>query len=104
MAQRVTVNVDGTEKFIGMLEGGTLTLERSKKKHFYRKLNAYGMDKQILMELLPELECQEITIHEKETDDYYTADLETFQKRALPNHYRGHGAQLFLPLRYWRKH
>jgi hypothetical protein len=104
VAQRVTVTIDGTDKFIGMLEGGTLMLERSKSKHFYRKLNAYGMDKHILNEVLPGLECQEITIHEKETDDYYTVDLETFQKKALPNHYKGHGAQLFLPLRYWRKH
>lgn len=103
MAQRVTINIEGTEKFIGMLEGGTLQLERSKKKHFYRKLNAYGMDMDLVCDILPELHCQEIQIQEKETGDIYTVDYDTFLNKSLPNHYKGHGAQLFLPLRYWRK-
>ena len=102
MAQQVKITVDGTEKFIGMLEGGTLDIQRSNKKHFYRKLNAYGMDKSLLNHL-EELECTEIRLHEKETDDYYTVDLTVFLKKGLPNHYQGHGAQLFLPLRYWTK-
>lgn len=100
MAQRVTIKVEGVEKFIGMLEGGILDIDRSKKKHFYRKLNAYGMDKALLNHL-GDLECQTIRLHEKESDTYYTATLEQFLRKGLPNHYKGHGAQLFLPMRYW---
>lgn len=103
MAQRVTINVGGAEKFIGMLEGGVLSIERTKKKHFYRKLNAYAMDMEIVQDVLPDLLCTEIHLTEKETGDVYVVDLETFTKKALPNKYAGHGAQLFLPLRYWRK-
>lgn len=103
MAYRVTIEVDGKEKFIGMIEDGTLEIKRSKKKHFYRKFNAYGMDRELLDKVLPEMDCQEIKLHEAETDDYYTVDLKTFRDRGLPGHNKGHGAQLFLPLRYWRK-
>lgn len=103
MAQRVTITIDGKEKFIGMLEGGVLHIERQKKKHFYRKLNAYAMDMEIVQDILPDMLCKEIHLLEKETGDVYVTELETFQKRGLPNKYSGHGAQLFLPLRYWRK-
>lgn len=103
MAYRVTIDVNGTEKFIGMMDTGTLEIKRSKAKHFYRKFNAYGMDKELLEKVLPEMECQHIKLHEAETDDYYTVSLQTFREKALPGHNRGHGAQLFLPLRYWTK-
>lgn len=102
MAQRITIEVDGVQKFIGLLEGGTLQIERSKKKHFYRKLNAYGMDRELL-EKLKDMDCRVIQLHEKESGDIYEADLEMFLKKGLPNHYQGHGAQLFLPLRRWTK-
>lgn len=102
MAQRITLEIDGTEKFIGLLEGGVLQIERSNKKHFYRKLNAYGMDKGVL-EHLQTLSCTSIQLHEKETGDVYETTLEQFLRKGLPNHYQGHGAQLFLPLRRWTK-
>lgn len=102
MGQQVKITVDGKEKFVGMLEGGTLDIQRNRTKHYYRKLNAYGMDKALLNHL-ETLECNEIRLTEKETGHVYTVDLAIFLKKALPNHYQGHGAQLFLPLRYWVK-
>lgn len=102
MAQRITVNVNGTEKFVGLLEGGVLYVKRSRKKHFYRKLNAYAMDKHLVEEVLPALECKKVQISETDTGRVYVADLETIRRKGLPNNYQGHGAQLFLPLRYWK--
>lgn len=102
MGQQIKLEIGGEEKFIGMLEGGTLHIQRTKKKHFYRKLNAYGMDRELL-EKLQEMDCDTIRLHEKDTDEYYETTLELFLKKGLPNNYAGHGAQLFLPIRRWTK-
>ncbi|MNQ36055.1 hypothetical protein D3C85_495640 [compost metagenome] len=101
---RVTTTVNGQEKFIGELVDGTLHLKRQKNKHFYNKLNAYGMDSSVVKYELPEMDCHEITIHETDTDDYYTVPLDVFIRKGVPQQHGGHGAQLMLPLRYWRKH
>jgi hypothetical protein len=103
VANRVTITVDGKEKFVGMLEGGTLRITRERKKHHYRKLNAYGIDRELVDTVLPDLCCERIELTEKETGDVYEVDFELFRRKALPAHYHGHGKQLMLPLRYWTK-
>ena len=99
MAERITIQVGGQEKFIGLLECGDLQLERQKSKHLYQKVNGYGIDKEAITDLQDR--CTDIYLTEKESKKVYHTSYETFMKKALPMNYKGHGSQLILPLRYW---
>ncbi len=99
MGERIIAKVKGEEKFIGMLEGGTLFIERHKSKHLYKKVNGYGMDKDTLLSLRDK--CNYVSLTEKETNKTFTVELDVFIKKGLPYDYAGHGQQLVLPMRYW---
>lgn len=101
--QVIQININGQTKTIGTLQDGVLYLKRSKARHFFRKLKAYGIDYHVVKEVLPQNGCREIQLYEEETGNVYRVSLETFLKKGIFQNHQGHGPQLLLPLRYWEE-
>ena len=100
---RIT-QTDGEKRVIGLYseDRGIFRAERKKSKHFYRKLNAWGIDAKAL-DGMEEINLEEVQIIDVENKEKYTADIETIRKFGEYLHHKPHRAQVFLPLKYWKK-
>jgi hypothetical protein len=78
---------------IGVLEGGVFKKKVSKKKHFMRKLNSWGMDKRVLDDLGDEIVIEIFDRDEKKT---YTVTAKEFKGGEI--HDYGFGEQVFLKI------
>ncbi|HHV62225.1 MAG TPA: hypothetical protein GXX51_06265 [Firmicutes bacterium] len=65
-------------------------------------LDAYGLDKSYIDEL-EKHGCHTIELHEIDTGDVYTIDLQKFYDLAIPKALGKFGIRYYLPLRYWNK-
>lgn len=90
-------------KFIGKVEGGVFKKRAKLSKHLYKNLDAWGIDGRYFRDvLLPNNYSVEIT--ETEEGKTYTATAEEINKNGQYYHFKreeDHGAQIFLPRRYW---
>lgn len=65
--------------------------------HYFRKYNAYGIQKSAI-DRLADLGCQEVRIKEEDTGNIYFAPFETWRTSPLiENH--SYGDQVFVPLK-----
>lgn len=77
---------------IGELRGRIFRKVVSKKRHFMRVLNSWGIDKRALDELGDDVEIQILAKDEK---IIYTATAKQFREDGIQKNY-GHGEQIFL--------
>jgi hypothetical protein len=70
-------------------------------KHHFRKLNSWAIDDRVLS-LLQRENVTLVILHDKETNIYYFATLQTIAEHSITRDY-GEGLQAFLPLQYWKK-
>lgn len=91
---------NGNRKVIGHIRGDTFYTTRKKSKHLLRKLNAWGIDAEVLNDIL-QGQVKYIEVRDLEEDKTYLAKVETFIEKGKYLHFKPHRAQCFLPLRYW---
>lgn len=91
--ERVTIN--------GKVVGNWLPIEkqmvlpRRRSKHFFRTLNAWGINTSLLSTLISK-GCKAIIINEKEEDETFVAYPGTFMKLGVTKDMGEHGVQTFL--------
>jgi hypothetical protein len=95
------------ERIIGELfvDKGVFFKQVSKKKHLFRKLDAWGIDAEYFENvLLPNNYF--IQILDKDENKYYGIEAQEFKKNRKFFHFKNpgedHRAQAFLPLRFWK--
>jgi hypothetical protein len=93
------------DRMIGYLIGNIFRSERSKEKHLFRKLNAWGLDSDVLDRLVT-LDG-EIRILDKDEGTIYTTTAKHFKEKGQYFHFKDekkdHKTQLFLPLSEWKQ-
>jgi hypothetical protein len=87
-------------KVIGKVEGDTLIKKVSPPKHFFRALNAWGIDLLTLQQLSQEGVKRVKVIA---GDTFYEADIATILSKGIVEDF-GYGEQVFLPLEYWKEY
>ncbi len=91
---RVT-ETDGTKKVVGVYDSDTkiFTTKRNIGKHLFRKFNAYGLDKKLVLDYLVPWEA---TIHiiEIPSRKVYKISAKDFVKHGVPISYHQHREQL----------
>jgi len=87
-------------RMIGSLKEGVFRKRVKKSKHLMRKLNAWGIQFDALMELNKQ-GCTEIRILETEENKVYSTPLEVIWKQGKVENF-GDGDQAFLPLSQWK--
>ncbi|MEW6770083.1 MAG: hypothetical protein AB1330_01640 [Bacillota bacterium] len=100
--EKVVLSIDGAEKTVGFIdhEQRCFTSSRQRSKHFHRKLNAWGVDADVLLQLGVR-GVKDICIYDAENGLMYRTGLATFLERGIVRDF-GHGSQRFLPLKYWQ--
>ena len=88
----------GKKRYIGYLHTDTLHLERYKSKHFFRKYQAWAIDKAII-EQHPQILIFVLT--DKESGIKYLATRRDFDIHARIIEFEGHLPQLALPIECW---
>lgn len=100
--EEVKLKVDGRELNVGQinLARRSFTAYRKRSKHFHRRLNAWGVDSGVLLELV-QLGITTVTIYDAESGVMYTAPVKAFFMHGVERDF-GHGKQRFLPLKHWQ--
>ena len=87
-------------KVVGHLKDGVYYKEVVESKHKLRNGNAYGIDADILKQLILK-KCDKIRLREKDTKRVYEVDLSVFlSHKSFVRDYDGE--QRFLPIGEWR--
>ena len=85
---------------IGTLKDNIFRKRVKKSKHLMRKLNAWGIQLDALMELQKQ-GCKEIRVLEEEEQKIYSIPLEKIWKGCTVENF-GDGDQAFLPISEWK--
>lgn len=89
---------------IGVLKKGKFFKQVEKSKHLFKVLDAWGLDAQLVNEILAP-KNYDIVIFDKEEDKVYEINAKEFQKQAQYYHFKeeeqDHRTQLFLPRNKW---
>lgn len=93
------MNIYHKTKKVGELNEGIFRKIVKGSKHKLRKLNAWGISKSVIQQLV-EKRCSEIRIKDSENNIVYFVDLDKFIENAIPMQYDD--MQLFLPLDKWQ--
>ncbi len=81
---------------VGEVRGTTFCRRVQKSNHFFRKWQAWAVDKRLLDDLIGD-GIINILIYETEENAYYSATLEDFKKYGIVWDFgNGHGEQVFL--------
>lgn len=87
-------------KLCGFLKDGIYRKEVDSRKHKLKNGNAYGIDADILKQLILK-NCERIRLREKDTKRVYEVDLSVFlSHKSFVRDYDGE--QRFLPIGEWR--
>jgi len=100
----VTITQDNGEKrLIGHFdkEDKTLYVTRSRKKHFMKKLGAWGIDAKAYRGLM-ERGLTFVVLYDKDSGKRYITEARNFDEKGEYKHFKPHRAQIFLAERYWR--
>lgn len=89
---------NNTGQMVGELKEGIYRKVVSKKLHFMKVLNAWGIDERIVKELV-DLGCREIRIRDKDTENIYSAPFNRFTEKGFVKDFAS--PQRFLTMKYW---
>jgi len=96
----ITIKVNGKKRNIGTIVGDTYTKKVNKKRHLFKKMNAWGVDSKLLNTiLLPE----NIKIVYETKPARYTTTPKTVKEKGEYLHFKPHRSQVFLNINEWEK-
>jgi hypothetical protein len=95
----MTVYTNSKGRGIGKLEGEIFRKTVSRKKHLMRKLNSWGIQADVLIDLGDNIR---IEIFDKDEKTVYVTTAKEFREGGVTGNY-GHGEQIFLSLDKFRK-
>jgi len=87
-------------KALGFLLDGVFHKVVCRSKHFFRALNSWGNDKEVLLKL-KKRGCSVLELYEKESGRIYRAPLETVLQEGIERDCGKYGVQVFLPEKEW---
>lgn len=88
-------------KIIGKISRNVFVKKVKKSKHLLRKWNSWGIDEEVVDELVKE-GIQNIKIHETEEQEIYLVSVKEFAEKGVLADF-GHSRQIFLPLAKFNK-
>lgn len=86
-------------KTIGVVDGNVFKKTVSKKKHLFKKLNAWAIDAGVFNHEIFKT-CNTIEVFDKDDRKTYTTTVDNFNIQAVYLNL-GYGLQRFLPLTAW---
>jgi len=69
-------------------------------KNRFRVFNAYGIDDEVMDQLLAG-KCRKIIIRETDTGKEYSISMDDFLDESFEEDYEGNGLRHYLPLEHW---
>lgn len=102
MKKYLSYDLRGKKKILGYITGNTYALVRSKKTHFIKALQGYGIPAPII-EQLKVREVSQILIIEKDKDTGYRVDLSLYLKAGITKGSHSGIKQIILPIEYYEK-
>ena len=93
---------DGKKKYIGNYDPDTNVFSKKVKYsvHFFKKLNAWGIDAGYYTNVLKDNNSL-IIVYDEENQRRYITTARIMAKRGEYKHYKPHRSQIFLVLHYW---
>lgn len=88
-------------RIVASVQDGRLVKHVSRRKHFYLRYGGWAADV-VTLDQAQAAGATVIEIHDSDSGTTYETDLATFRANGRAIHHEGHGAQVVLPLRYWR--
>lgn len=85
---------------VGSLQGVTFVKQVKRSRHFHRRTESWGVQKDVLAEL-ERRGVKEVRVEDTETGTVYLAPLQTFWEHGFTLDF-GHGEQVFLRVQYWQ--
>lgn len=101
--RKIMIDVGGTVKNIGFLEGEVFTTHRKESKHLYQKMDAWGIDVKAYDGMRQNEGMTTVRVVDKETGITYSTHVDNFMSYGSILHHKPHRAQVFLPRKYWSK-
>lgn len=92
---------DGKRKRIGYVSDKVFYATRKRSKHFYKKLNAWGLDHAVLERLMLDYGVDEIVIYDTENGKRYKTPINAFNTKGQYLNHIPYGKQQFLAEEYW---
>lgn len=101
----VIKQADGELRRVGSYveEEGSLYLTRTRKKHFMRKLNAWGLDREVFEDLYENRGLKEVKIFVRDRNKRVVANAEDFVEHGEYMHFKPHRPQIFLNEEWWEE-
>ena len=75
--------------------------EVSRAKHLFKKMQAWGIDARVFEKLIER--GYDVVVHDRDTNGRYRQSAKVIKEKGTYLHFKGHGAQIFLPLEMWEK-
>lgn len=88
-------------RVVGHVAGGRFVKSVSRRKHFYARYGGWAADVASLDEA-ERAGASVVEIHDQDTGVTYEAELATMRAQGYRIEHGRHGAQVVLPLRFWR--
>jgi hypothetical protein len=96
---------DGKVRTIGEFDptDKVLYMKRNKSKHFYNKLQAWGIDSKTLDNLILQDGLERIVIIDLDSHQRYVSETSDFISKGTYLNHKPFGLQRFLSESYWKK-
>lgn len=96
---------NGENRVLGMYNPRTRTLfiKRKRSKHFYKKLNAWGIDNKAFEGLVTQHGMNNIVLYDKDVGKRFTAKAQDFNDHGKYLHFKPYRLQVFLEESYWEE-
>ena len=99
MNKLLVQNISG--KVVGEIKG-SIYLKKGNKSQLFRKLNSYGVDKDVL-DFIKEKGVKQVLVNDKENNRIVIADIDDFYKNGIDIEINNFGKQLHLKLEFWKE-
>lgn len=97
----IIVDTPQGRRCVGKIVGNTLQKKAKGSCHLMRDLDAWGFQLEVVEQAYKE-GVQTVEVEDIETGIVYSVSLEVLLEKGIQKDF-GHGLQLFLPRRYWKK-
>lgn len=99
------IHVPYKDKAIGKLdeENKIFVKHVRRRKHLFRKGDAWGIDAAVFTEKLLPGNLWVRIVDMDDNNRIYQTQAETIKEKGFYRHFKGHGAQIFMARKHWRK-
>jgi len=98
--KQINLNVNGKNINAGYISSGIFTTFKKKSKHFFKKFDGWGLNKQ-LIEMLNNYDIPYILIKDNENNHKYMISLQDFNKNGVEVNYTE--PQIICPQVYFKQ-